>query len=167
MVALEISDKLIHVKLRLKLAVEPKGRMDELRTLLKREESYAVHALINIAENPGTNAAEIAEHLKMPAAFLAKVIRKLVNAGFVESRMGRSGGVSLRVSLDEVSILEVIEAVSGSLILDTCQVQGRCANQQRKGRCNLKLAWLDATFGIREVLGGVKLAQLCDLPSSS
>lgn len=65
--------------------------MDDLRTLLKREESYAIHALINIAENPGTNAAEIAKRLEMPAAFLAKVMRKLVNAGFVESQMGRSG----------------------------------------------------------------------------
>lgn len=138
--------------------------MNDLRTLLKREESYAIHALLNIAENPGTNAAEIAERLKMPAAFLAKVMRKLVNAGFVESQMGRSGGVSLRVSLDEVSMLEVIEAVSGGLILDTCQVQSRCANQQRKGHCNLKLAWLSATLGVREVLGGVKLAQLYDAP---
>lgn len=139
--------------------------MNDLRTLLKREESYAIHALINIAENPGTNAAEIAERLEMPAAFLAKVMRKLVNAGFVESQMGRSGGVSLRVSLDEVSMLEVIEAVSGGLILDTCQVQRRCANQQRKGHCNLKLAWLSATLGVREVLGGIKLVQLCDMPA--
>lgn len=139
--------------------------MNDLRTLLKREESYAIHALLNIAENPGTNAAEIAERLKMPAAFLAKVMRKLVNAGFVESQMGRSGGVSLRVSLAEVSMLEVIEAVSGGLILDTCQVQERCANQQRKGHCKLKLAWLGATLGVREVLGGVKLAQLYDAPA--
>lgn len=138
--------------------------MNDLRTLLKREESYAIHALINIAENPGTNTAEIAERLKMPTAFLAKVMRKLVNAGFIESQMGRSGGVSLSVSLNKVSILEVIEAVSGNIILDTCQTQGLCANQQRKGRCNLKTAWIGATLGIREVLGSIKLAQLCDTP---
>lgn len=138
--------------------------MNDLRTLLKREESYAIHALINIAEHPGTNAAEIAERLKMPAAFFAKVMRKLVKAGFVESQMGRGGGVSLRVSLAEISMLEVIEAISGSLILDTCQVQKRCPTQQRKGRCNLKVAWIAATLGIHEVLGSVKLAQLCDTP---
>ena len=71
-----------------------------LRTLLKREESYAVHALLNIAENPGTNAAEIANQLKMPAAFVAKVLRKLVEVGFIESKMGRSGGVTLKVRLE-------------------------------------------------------------------
>lgn len=141
--------------------------MNDLRTLLKREESYAVHALINIAEHPGTNAAEIAERLKLPAAFFAKVMRKLVNAGFVESQMGRNGGVSLRVNLAEVSLLDVVESVSGPLILDTCQVQKRCATQQRKGRCNLKVAWLGVTLGIRDVLGGVKLAQLCDSPAHS
>lgn len=141
--------------------------MSELRTLLKREESYAVHALISVAEHPGTNAAEIAERLKLPAAFLAKVMRKLTQAGFVESQMGRSGGVRLKVDLAEVTLLDVIEAVSGSLIMDTCQVQTRCATQQRRGRCGLKGAWIGATLGVREVLRSVKLAQLCDLPRAA
>ena len=92
-----------------------------LRTLLKREESYAVHALLNIAENPGTNAAEIAKQLKMPPAFVAKVLRKLVEVGFIESKMGRSGGVTLKVRLEDISLLNAIEVMSGPIILDTCQ----------------------------------------------
>ena len=135
-----------------------------LRTLLKREESYAVHALLNIAENPGINAADIAERLKLPAAFIAKVLRKLVEVGFVESKMGRGGGVTLKVKLENISLLEAIEAISGSLILDTCQAQPRCATQRRKGHCSLKVVWLTTTLEIRDLLAKVKLSQLVDHP---
>lgn len=138
--------------------------MEELRTLLKRDESYAIHALINIAENPGTNAAEIAEKLKMPPAFMAKVLRKLVTARYIESQMGRSGGVTLIVDPAEVSLLNVIEAISGPLVLDTCQAKTLCATQQRKGHCHLKLVWLSTSVQINALLDGVKLSQLCDLP---
>jgi Rrf2 family protein len=141
--------------------------MDELRTLLRRDESYAIHTLINVAENPGTSTAEIAERLQLPPAFTAKVVRKLVNAGLVASRMGRTGGLSLKVDLDELSMLDVIEGVSGKLVLDTCQTKRLCATQQRKGRCNLKLAWLATTLQIRDVLGEVRMSQLCDLPAAA
>lgn len=133
-----------------------------LRTLLKRDESYAVHALLNIAENPGAHAAEIALHLKLPAAFIAKVLRKLVEVGYVESKMGRGGGVRLKVDLEHISLLNAIEAISGPLILDTCQMQARCATQRRKGHCNLKAVWLTTTVELREMLDRVKLSQLVD-----
>jgi Rrf2 family protein len=138
--------------------------MNDLRTLLKREESYAIHALINIHENPSTNAAKIAQQLQVPPAFLAKVLKKLVNAGYIESHMGRHGGVSLRVDLKDISLLSVIEAMSGEVILDTCQKQNRCATQKRKGHCHLKIAWLGASLEIRRLLESVKLAQLADPP---
>lgn len=135
-----------------------------VRTLLKREESYSIHALINIYENPGTNAAVIAAHLQIPPAFLAKVLRKLVKAGFIESRMGRNGGVTLLVDLREVSMLDVIEAVSGRLIADNCQSREFCATQQRKGHCNIKGAWFRATAAVRTAFGEIILSDLTDEP---
>ena len=140
--------------------------MDALRTLLKRDESYAIHAVIQIADNPGISTADIAERLQLPPAFTAKVIRKLVQAEIVESRMGRTGGLSLKADLERLSMLDVIEGVSGKLVLDTCQTKKLCATQQRVGRCNLKLAWLATTLQIRDVLAEVKMAQLCS-PSAA
>jgi len=136
--------------------------MNELRTLLKREESYAVHALLFIAEHPSAHAAEIAKGLQMPPAFMAKVLRKLVTAGYIESQMGRNGGVKLRVKLEEITLLDVIERVSGTLVIDTCQTKERCATQERKGYCGLKLVWLSTTVQLRDLLGRVVLAQLLD-----
>jgi Rrf2 family protein len=136
--------------------------MADNRILLKRDESYAIHALVNIAENPGTNAARIAADLEMPPAFMAKVLRKLVNAELISSQTGRSGGVRLIAEPASVSMLSVIEAVSGSLIVDTCQAKTRCATQKRAGYCRTKLAWLATSAGIRNIFAGVTLDQLID-----
>lgn len=136
--------------------------MDGHRVLLKREESYAIHALANIAENPGTNAARIAKDLEMPPAFTAKVLRKLVTSGLISSQMGRSGGVRLLADPDEVTLLSIIEVISGPLIVDTCQVRQRCATQKRKGFCRIKLAWFATSSAIRDSFRSVTLAQIID-----
>lgn len=138
--------------------------MEGIRTLLSREESYAVHALIDIAAHPGTNAATIAERLSMPKAFMAKVLRKLVEAGFVESQMGRKGGVWLAVPLSEVSVLRVLETMSGAFVMDTCQAEVLCATQRRKGYCRLNVAYHSVGGQIRALLDGIRLDTLADAP---
>lgn len=134
------------------------------RTLLRREESYAVHAMVYAAENPGSPAAKMAADLQMPPAFLAKVLRRLAQVGYVENRQGRSGGVTLVAEPASVTLLDIIEAVSGPIIMDTCQTKARCATQQRKGYCRVNLCWVAATISFRDSLGAVRLADLIDKP---
>lgn len=138
-----------------------------LRTLLRREESYAVHALVNIGENPGTSAAAVARQLQLPRAYTAKVLRRLVEAGWVESRMGRAGGVWLRVDPAELTLLEVMEGVSGPLRLDPCLAQARCVTQRRRGRCRLNHAYARADAAIRAALAEVRLSELIDPDGST
>ena len=134
------------------------------RTLLRREESYAIHALVYAAENPGSAAAQIASDLQMPPAFLAKVLRRLAQVGYVENRQGRNGGVTLKADPADLTLLDIIQAVSGPVILDTCQTKARCATQQRKGYCRINVCWVNTTLAIHEALGGVKLIELIDRP---
>lgn len=139
----------------------------DYRTLLRREESYAVHALIYAAENPGAPAGRMAKDLKMPPAFLAKVLRRLSEAGYVESRQGRSGGVTLTIDPSRLTLLDVIETVSGPLVVDTCQTKARCATTERKGYCRLNVAYIHTSLAIREALSGVRLVQLIDPPRAA
>ncbi len=138
---------------------------DGLRTLLRREESYAIHALIYASENPGASAAQMARDLEMPPAFLAKVLRRLVDAGLLSSRMGRHGGVRPVVDTGKVTLLDVIEAVSGPFVMDTCQAQAQCVTTRRKGSCRLNVAYHLAAGEIRAVLAGVRVGDLADAPT--
>ncbi|CAN5797466.1 N/A [soil metagenome] len=135
-----------------------------VRTLLKREESYAIHALLYVHEYPGASAAQIAADLQLPAAFTAKVLRRLAEAGYVESRKGRSGGVRLARALAELTLLDVIETMSGAVIIDTCQTRGRCATQVRTGSCSLNTIWFALSLQFREALAAVRLDALANDP---
>ncbi len=130
------------------------------RTLLKREESYAVHALLYVAANPGAPAARIAADLELPRDFLAKVLRRLGKAGLVHNMPGRTGGVRVAADLARLTLLDVIEAVSGPLVIDTCQTLPRCPTQKRTGECALNAAWLAVGLRVREAFGSVRLDQL-------
>jgi Rrf2 family protein len=138
-----------------------------LRTLLKREESYAIHALLYLHEFPGAPAAQVATDLKLPSAFTAKVLRRLADAGYVESRAGRTGGVTLRRELSSVTLLDVIEAMSGPFVVDVCQTRKRCATQLRKGHCGLNGVFMTLSLQFREALAGVRLDALADDPASA
>ena len=130
------------------------------RTLLKREESYAVHALLYVAGHPGAPAARIAEDLELPRDFLAKVLRRLGKAGFVHNHPGRTGGVQLAVDLGTLSLLDVIEAVSGPVVVDTCQTLANCPTQKRTGRCALNGAWHAVCAQVRGAFEAVRLDEL-------
>ena len=136
-----------------------------VRTLVKREESYAVHALLYLHEHPGAPAARVARDLKTPAAFTAKVLQRLAATGLVVAKQGRSGGVFLRRPLAELSLLDVIEAMSGRVLMDTCETRPACPTQERKGYCRLNTAWLGLTLQVREALSAVRMSDLADPPT--
>lgn len=95
------------------------------------------------------------------------MLRRLAQVGYVENRQGRNGGVNLIVDPTSISLLDVIETMSGPLIVDTCQTKARCATQERKGYCRLNVAWVNASLAIREVLAGVRLSHLIDPPRAT
>lgn len=136
-----------------------------MRTLLKREESYALHALLLLAEEPGLSAQEVAEKLKAPPAFMAKVLQKLARAGLVESRVGRKGGVWLKEPPEAISLLRVMEALSGPVALDLCATLRRCPTEERRGFCYLKPNLVRMNLELRKTLAGLTLAEL--LPQSA
>lgn len=80
---------------------------------------YGLLALIDMATHqesghPGRlTTREIAAHQGIPERFLEQQITALKNAGLVISHRGASGGCSLARRSDEITVLQVIEALEG------------------------------------------------------
>lgn len=74
---------------------------------------------------------EICQGANVPRYFLAKVFQDLVRRGLLVSAKGRGGGFALARPADEITLLEVVEAVDGSTTLQQCVVgMARCDDKQ-------------------------------------
>lgn len=91
--------------------------------LLSQGSQYALSAVIALAKQPqGTtiSAAKLAEPLNCPAAYLSQILSKLKPSGIINSRRGLNGGVYLARRPNEITLMEVIEAIDGAEFFTQC-----------------------------------------------
>lgn len=90
---------------------------------ITRQADYAVRTIIYLSRLGTDEKAPtsiIAEKQQIPSSFLAKIISQLSVAGIIHTSRGAHGGVSLAKNPNEISVLEVIEAIDGPVMLNEC-----------------------------------------------
>jgi Rrf2 family protein len=131
---------------------------------LSRTVSYAVHATLQLAQsnsNSPVPCSQLAAEGRMPERFLLQILRHLVTHGILHSTRGVDGGYSLDRKPEEISLLEVIEAIDGPL--------GATLPATNSGEpldCELKLREVleQVTASSRRLLQAVKLSDLLGSP---
>lgn len=112
---------------------------------ITRQADYAVRAVIYLAKlGPTQRAAtsQIAQEQQIPPSFLAKIVSQLSVAGLLQTSRGARGGVSLAKSPEEISLLEVVEAIDGPILLNECVASsGVCVFGDT---CPIKPIWCEA-----------------------
>lgn len=99
----------------------------------------------------------------MPERFLLQILRSLVTHGILRSTRGVDGGYSLVRSPNEVSLLEVIEAIEGPLNTGEPVAEGMSEESQLR----LQKALWAVTDNSRRQLEAIKLSQLLAPPSDA
>ena len=132
--------------------------------MLSKTSEYALRAVVLLARQPGQ--AESADHLaevtKVPRRYLHKVLQDLVRHGLVRSQSGPGGGYSLVRSAEEVTILDVVNAVAPLERIRECPL----GLTSHTSLCPLHRE-LDKTYAATEAaLAKVTLAQLTRSSSS-
>lgn len=90
---------------------------------ITRQADYALRAMVYLAQiepNLRSATSRIAEEQHIPPSFLAKIISQLSIAGLIHTSRGARGGVSLARPPEAISVLEVVEAIDGPLMLNEC-----------------------------------------------
>lgn len=90
--------------------------------LLSQTYGYAVLALccLNSEEDPPVMVRHIAECTGMPLPYLSKIMCDLKKAGLIIGRRGIKGGYAFSRPPEEITLLDVAEAVLGSEPLPDC-----------------------------------------------
>jgi len=83
--------------------------------------ALGLHTMAVIARrDEATPTAQIAAELSAPEAHLSKVLQQLVRVGLLSSKRGPAGGYTLARPPEEISLLDVYEALEGPLRRDGC-----------------------------------------------
>lgn len=129
---------------------------------LSRTVAYAVQATLQLAQAEGkapVPCSTIARQGHMPERFLLQILRSLVTHGILQSTRGVEGGYSLEKPPEQISLLEIIEAIDGPLVASVATQVGLHDQSLAK----LQQVLEGVTAKTRRDLAAVKLADL--LPS--
>jgi len=139
--------------------------------LFSTKAEYGVRLMVELGRQPDTgpvslNAIADAEHL--PLSYLEHLVAKLRQAGLVTSTRGAHGGYSLACPADQITMVEVVEALEGPIAPMECfheVPEGKvlCSHEEGSDRaCATKLLWTRVQSGVTKALAGTTLAELVE-----
>ena len=100
---------------------------------LTKECDYGIRIIRALADGQKKSVESICALEHIPNKFAYKIIKKLHNAGFVQSMRGRDGGYRLVKPLDSFSIYDIISAIDGNLIVFGCLKDDNDCRHRNKG----------------------------------
>lgn len=112
---------------------------------ITRQADYAVRAVLHVAQlGDGERLATsvIAEEEDIPLPFLAKIVSQLSVKGILDAMRGASGGVRLARPPEEISLLEVIQAIDGEISLNRCVLNEEACPVS--SYCPVREVWCEA-----------------------
>lgn len=130
---------------------------------ITRQADYAVRAVLYLARlEPNQRAAtsQVAKEQRIPPSFLAKIISQLSIAGLLHTSRGARGGVTLAREPKDISLLEVIEAIDGPIMLNECVVDGGTCTFDEE--CPLRPVWCEAQEELVSRLRGTNFQRLLE-----
>jgi len=131
---------------------------------------YGLHSLLWLAvlgDNP-RSGPDLAAFQGVSPSLLAKILVKLQKAGVVRSIEGAQGGYLLARAPEQITLLQVVDAIEGPKPLFDCQeIRGRCALFEGRppgwatdGLCSIHAAMLKAEKAMRQSLSSQTLGDI-------
>jgi len=120
---------------------------------LTKAGEYAIRCALYLSfRGPGVvcKKKEIARAMDIPDQFLGKIAQQLARSGIIEIVQGSKGGYRLLVPAENLTMLDVVEAVIGEIYLNDCVI--RPESCRRTSFCAIHRVWEEARDQLRETL---------------
>lgn len=137
--------------------------------LFSTKAEYGIRLLVELGRRDGGSPvalASVAEAETLPLSYLEHLVAKLRDAGLVSSTRGAHGGYRLARPAEQITMLEVVEALEGPV------APMECFHTDREGRvlcshetdgdfaCATKMLWTRVHGGVTRALAGTTLDEL-------
>jgi Rrf2 family protein len=115
-------------------------------------------SLAGDADNRPQPTAALADNLKMPLPFLHQIAHVLMQSGLIKATPGQKGGLRLSLPPSQISVLQIIEALEGPVLLSPCR---DCVEDcPRHENCATHMIWEDLQEKIIRQLDSIHLDHL-------
>ena len=121
---------------------------------------YATVLMVRLAREPARcfSAAQLADELGLPLPTVAKLLKRLLQAGLLTSMRGAGGGYSLAHAPRAISVADVVSAIEGPVALTECSLgKGNCSLEKN---CATRANWQLISRAVRVALEAVSLADM-------
>ena len=105
---------------------------------------------------------EIAENCAIPPQFLSKIAQDLARARIIEIKQGPKGGIILTKDPKNISLLKVLEAITGEIFLNDCVA--RPESCEASSICIMHNMWIKLRQKFRNSMDEINFAQLAKDP---
>lgn len=124
---------------------------------------FAVTAMLDIAlHDPEqyVTIAAIGERRHLSSAYLEQIFGKLRRAGLLEGIRGPTGGYRLSMPADQITVMQILDAVDASLEKSVCEKDRDCCDGE--GECITFDLWDRLNEEMRRFLSGITLKGLAE-----
>ena len=134
---------------------------------ITRETDYAMRCVLYLSGQPDkvVMVDEISREMATPKSFLAKILQKLVKAGVVKSFRGVKGGFQLNREPGDISLLDVIEAIEGVIVLNSCAVDSSVCGFS--GTCGVHTVWVKLRGEVNDLMRKHTFADIAEATKRS
>ncbi|SFV60794.1 Iron-sulfur cluster regulator IscR [hydrothermal vent metagenome] len=123
---------------------------------------YAINAMLDLSleyNNKPITLSVISERQNISLSYLEQLFTKLRRNNLVKSIRGPGGGYMLNKLPEDISIVDIIEAVDENVDLRRCKGASNCNGGKR---CISHVLWCDLSSQMRSFLKSINLKELID-----
>lgn len=135
-----------------------------LNMLMSKSFGYALRGVLYVAlqskKGSHIQLAEMATRLHVPRYFMAKIMKKIVKQGILQSAKGPGGGFALTPTTGKTKLIELLEITDGNELFTGCVLHFRKCNS--KNPCPLHFPMYEWRNGIMQKLSETTVADLLD-----
>lgn len=124
---------------------------------------YAIRTVICLGTREGCVTAEtISTAMCIPQKYLAKILKKLKEAGMVQSISGVNGGYRLIKELSDIRLGEILESMEVTMKINRCLEADEFCSRNAQRTCSVRKFYRVVQEEMEEKIMGITVQELLD-----
>lgn len=129
--------------------------------IITKKSDYAIRICRALEDGGVHNVTEICEKENVPRAFAYKILRELEMSDIVKSERGNKGGYYLSISLDDITLYDVVSLLEDDVAITHCMKQD-CERNKTDEPCKVHKELLRVQQIMEDELNKKKIREILD-----